>query len=218
MEGAVASGASFSALTIDLDHFKEANDVFGHVVGDELLCAVSRRLEDAAGGEFVSRVGGDEFTLVLRGWPACAEIADRLLACVADAFEIRGQKSSIGLSIGIATYPTDAGDVETLLANADAALYRAKADGRKLARFFDHDLDRQLRERYALQHDLRLATLRDEFLLHYQPQAKIDGEVFGFEALIRWQHPKRGLVPPGWLHSVGRAERQNCRDRQLGAA
>ncbi len=196
MESAFASGARFSVLTIDLDHFKEANDVFGHVVGDELLCAVSRRLEDAAGGDFVSRVGGDEFTLVLRDGGRAAEIADRVLASVAEAFEIRGQQIIVGLSIGIATYPTDAGDVETLLANADAALYRAKADGRKLARFFDHDLDRQLRERYALQHDLRLATLRDEFLLHYQPQAQIDGGVFGFEALIRWQHPKRGLMSP----------------------
>ncbi len=195
-ESAVANGDSFSVLTIDLDHFKEANDVFGHVVGDELLCAVSRRLEEAAGGEFVSRVGGDEFTLVLRNGLRASELADGVLACVSDAFEIRGQQIIVGLSIGVATYPRDAGDVETLLANADAALYRAKADGRKLARFFDHDLDRQLRERYALQHDLRLATLRDEFLLHYQPQAQIDGHVFGFEALIRWQHPKRGLVSP----------------------
>jgi diguanylate cyclase (GGDEF)-like protein len=195
-ESAAADGASFAVLTIDLDHFKEANDVFGHVVGDELLCAVSRRLEAATNGEFIARVGGDEFTLVVRDARRAPKVAERVLACVADAFEIRGQQIIVGLSIGAATYPTDAGDVETLLANADAALYRAKADGRRLARFFDHDLDRQLRERYALQHDLRLATLRDEFLLYYQPQAQIDGDVFGFEALIRWQHPKWGLVPP----------------------
>jgi predicted signal transduction protein with EAL and GGDEF domain len=125
-----------------------------------------------------------------------------VLASVSDAFEIQGQQIIVGLSIGAATYPTDAGDVETLLANADAALYRAKADGRKLARFFDHDLDRQLRERYALQHDLRLATLRDEFVLYYQPQAKINGDVFGFEALIRWQHPKRGLMQPDGFISL----------------
>jgi diguanylate cyclase (GGDEF)-like protein len=183
-------------ITIDLDDFKEAIDVFGEFVGDELLCAVSRRLQAAANGEFISRVGGDEFTLVVRDARRAPEIARRVLECVADAFEIGGQQIIVGLSIGGATYPADAGDVATLLANADAALYRAKADGRRLARFFDHDLDRQLRERYALQHDLRLATLRDEFQLYYQPQAQIDGDVFGFEALIRWQHPRRGLVPP----------------------
>jgi diguanylate cyclase (GGDEF)-like protein len=201
-ESTLASGGSFSVLTIDLDHFKEANDVFGHVVGDELLCSVSRRLKHATNGEFISRVGGDEFTLVLRDAESAPEQAERVLACISDAFEIQGQQIIVGLSIGVATYPTDAGDVETLLANADAALYRAKADGRKLARFFDHDLDTQLRERYALQHDLRLATLRDEFVLYYQPQAKIEGEVFGFEALIRWQHPKRGIVLPDGFISL----------------
>ena len=85
----------------------------------------------------------------------------------------------------------------TLLANADAALYRAKLDGRQMVRFFDPEMDQRLRERYALQHDLRSAIAHDELLLHYQPQAKIDGEVFGFEALLRWQHPKHGFVPPG---------------------
>jgi predicted signal transduction protein with EAL and GGDEF domain len=94
-------------------------------------------------------------------------------------------------------------DSNSLIANADAALYRAKADGRHMMRFFDPEMDRHLRERYALQHDLRSAVAHDELALHYQPQAKIDGEVFGFEALLRWHHPKRGLVSPATFIPLG---------------
>jgi diguanylate cyclase (GGDEF)-like protein len=196
---AKANGTSFAVLTVDLDHFKEANDVFGHAVGDELLCAISRRLEAAATGAFIARVGGDEFTLVLSAGeqPAAAEaLAARLLKALSPDFDIQGQKIPIGLSIGAATYPKDASDVEGLQANADAALYRAKADGRHMVCFFDPEMDRRIRERYALQHDLRSAIAHGELRLHYQPQATIDGDVFGFEALVRWQHPKRGLVSP----------------------
>jgi diguanylate cyclase (GGDEF)-like protein len=198
-ERAKAEGTSFAVLTLDLDHFKEANDVFGHAVGDELLCAIARRLQLAAEGAFIARIGGDEFMFVLAAGeqPAAAEaLADRLLKSVTEDFEIRGQKIAIGLSIGAASYPKDASDPVTLQANADSALYRAKADGRHVACFFHPDMDRHLRERYALQHDLRSAVAHDELHLHYQPQATIDGEVFGFEALVRWQHPKRGLVMP----------------------
>jgi diguanylate cyclase (GGDEF)-like protein len=197
---AKADRADFAVLTIDLDHFKEANDVFGHAVGDDLLCAISRRLETAAQGAFIARIGGDEFTLVLATGqqPAAAEaLADRLLKSCMQDFEIRGQKIPIGLSIGAATYPKDGSDPLTLQANADAALYRAKADGRHVACFFDPEMDRRIRERYSLQHDLRSAIAHDELRLHYQPLATIDGDVFGFEALVRWQHPKHGLVPPG---------------------
>jgi diguanylate cyclase (GGDEF)-like protein len=184
-----AEGMRFSILTVDLDHFKEANDVFGHSVGDELLCAIARRLEAAAHGAFIARIGGDEFTLLLTTGeqPAAAEaLADRLLKSLEQEFDVRGQRISIGLSIGAATYPKDAHDVATLLANADAALYRAKADGRHMACFFHPDMDRRLRERYSLQHDLRSAIAHDELRLHYQPQATIDGDVLGFEVLARW--------------------------------
>jgi diguanylate cyclase (GGDEF)-like protein len=196
---AKAHGTSFALLTVDLDHFKEVNDVFGHAVGDELLCAISRELQAAAQAAFLARVGGDEFMLILATGeqPTAAEmLADRLLDSLTKEFEIQGQKIPIGLSIGAATYPKDASDLVTLQANADAALYRAKADGRHVACFFQPEMDRRLRERYSLQHDLRSAIGRNELLLHYQPQATIDGVVFGFEALVRWQHPKRGLVPP----------------------
>ena len=199
VERAKRENTSFAVLSIDLDHFKEANDIFGHLIGDELLCAISRRLEGAAQGAFIARVGGDEFTLISTGGeqPAtAASQADRVLRAVAEIFEIRGQQIPIGLSIGAAVYPTDAADTMTLIANADAALYRAKADGRHVVRFFDHEMDRSLRERYALQHDLRSAIAHGELSLDYQPQASIDGAVFGFEALLRWHHPRRGLVPP----------------------
>jgi len=197
---AKADDTSFAILSIDLDHFKEANDVFGHGVGDELLCAISRRLQAAAQGAFIARVGGDEFTLILTTGeqPASAErLTNVLLKSFTQDFEIRGQKIPVGLSIGAATYPTDGRDPMTLQGNADAALYRAKSDGRHMVCFFHPEMDRRLRERYSLQHDLRSAIAHGELRLHYQPQATIDGDIFGFEALARWQHPKHGLVPPG---------------------
>jgi diguanylate cyclase (GGDEF)-like protein len=197
---AKAQGTGFALLTVDLDRFKEANDVFGHAFGDELLCAISRRLQAAAGGAFLARVGGDEFTLVLamtvEQQADAGLLADDLVQSMAQDFEIRGQKIRMDLSIGVAIYPKDASDLATLQANADAALYRAKADGRHMVCFFHQDMDRHLRERYSLQHDLRLAIARDELFLHYQPQAKIDGTIFGFEALVRWKHPQHGVVPP----------------------
>ena len=199
LERAKASGDGFAVLSIDLDHFKEANDVFGHVIGDELLCAIARRLEAAVGHNFLARVGGDEFIVISAGGnqpQAAAALANRVLKSVEDDFAIREQKIPIGLSIGVALYPSDGGDSEALLANADAALYRAKSDGRQMVRFFDPEMDKRLRERYALQHDLRSAIAHGELALHYQPQAKISGEVFAFEALLRWQHPRHGFVPP----------------------
>lgn len=225
LDQAKAEANDFAVLSVDLDHFKEANDVFGHVIGDELLCAIARRMEQAAGSAFIARVGGDEFVILSsRGEQpqAAAVLADRVLKCVAEDFEIKGQLIPIGLSIGGAVYPSDGTDMATLLANADAALYRAKADGRHTVRFFDPEMDKRLRESYALQHDLRSAVSHGELALHYQPQAKIDGEVFGFEALLRWQHPKRGFVPPatfiplaeqsGVINEIGEwALREACR-------
>ena len=199
LDQANAGGDGFALLSVDLDDFKEANDVFGHVVGDELLCAVARRLERAVGKEFIARVGGDEFiVLSTQGEQpqSAAVLAERVLKAVAEDFDIRAQKIPLGLSIGAAVYPSDGTDLEMLIANADAALYRAKADGRQTVQFFDPEMDKRLRERYALQHDLRSAMSHGELTLHYQPQAKIHGEVFGLEALLRWEHPKHGLVPP----------------------
>jgi diguanylate cyclase (GGDEF)-like protein len=194
-----AAGEQFALLCVDLDRFKEVNDVFGHSIGDGLLREVARRLEGAAGAKFIARLGGDEFALIAASGPqpaSAAALGDSLLAAFEDDIDVDGQHLRIGLSIGVAVYPADGADIKTLICNADAALYRAKADGRGAMRFFEASMDKRLRERRALQHDLRSALERGELSLHYQPQARIGGEITGFEALARWRHPKHGAVPP----------------------
>jgi len=196
---AAAGQDSFAVLCIDLDRFKEVNDVFGHSVGDALLQEIARRMQAAADGAFVARPGGDEFTVIMTGGaqPAgAAALAERLIACTADEVDIDGHRLNFAMSIGVAIYPTDGPDAKTLLANADAALYRAKDSGRGAICFFASEMDRQLRERRALQQDLRIALENRELCLHFQPQAAVDGAITGFEALVRWRHPTRGLVPP----------------------
>jgi len=196
---AAGDDGRFAVLCIDLDRFKEVNDLFGHSVGDALLRDVARRLQAVVGDAFLARVGGDEFTVITMdgAQPANIEmLADSLVAAVADHIEINGHHLRIGLSVGIAIYPHDGADATTLLANADAALYRAKAEARGSVRFFDADLDQQIRHHHALQHDLRLAVDNGELSLHYQPLTKLSGEVLGFEALLRWRHPVRDMVPP----------------------
>jgi diguanylate cyclase (GGDEF)-like protein/PAS domain S-box-containing protein len=198
-ESAKASGREFAVLYLDLDRFKEVNDVFGHSVGDTLLCRVSERFSVAGEGAFLARLGGDEFVLIIADslQPSGAmALADRLLATSSSAFEVEGHRTFIGLSVGVAIYPADGTDPGTLVANADAALCRAKAEGRGRARFFDAELDRQLREKRALHLDLHAAVSNHQLVLYYQPQAKIAGEIIGFEALVRWQHPIRGLISP----------------------
>jgi diguanylate cyclase (GGDEF)-like protein/PAS domain S-box-containing protein len=191
------SGTSVAVLCLDLDRFKEVNDVFGHAVGDELLRRVSQRFRAVAEGAQIARVGGDEFTCMVCGTslPARAsDLAGRLHDAGATIFDIDGRDIRISISIGVAIYP-DHGDVEAVLANADAALYRAKAEGGGIC-FFDSSLDTRLRDRRALVKDLENAVDRNELLLHYQPQAGADDDIFGFEALLRWRHPRRGLVAP----------------------
>jgi diguanylate cyclase (GGDEF)-like protein/PAS domain S-box-containing protein len=199
LDRAATARDEFAVLCIDLDRFKEVNDVFGHSMGDALLTEVGRRLKSVAGDAFLARLGGDEFTVIAGGpQPANAEaLADQLLAVAADDLDINGQALRISLSIGVAIYPTDGIDAASMVANADAALYRSKSEGRGIVRFFDAGMDQRLRDRRALQHDLRSALSRNEFILHYQPQALVGGEIIGFEALIRWHHPARGLVAPG---------------------
>jgi diguanylate cyclase (GGDEF)-like protein/PAS domain S-box-containing protein len=199
VELAAASGDSFSVLNIDLDHFKTINDVFGHTVGDELLRETARRMEMACQGAFLARIGGDEFVVVTPTGqqPAVAEaLTARLTAAFNNDVEVPGHHVRIGLTIGVAIYPQDGADTTTLLANADAALYRAKAEARGTVRFFEVAMDNQLREKRALHEDLRMAIQRDELEVYYQPQAHIDGSITGFEALVRWHHPRHGMVPP----------------------
>jgi diguanylate cyclase (GGDEF)-like protein/PAS domain S-box-containing protein len=190
---------SFAVLSIDLDRFKEVNDMFGHAVGDNVLRELSQQLRDLAGEAHLARLGGDEFTLITPNGdhPALAEVlARRLHAAVATDLELNGQHLHVGVSIGIAIFPADGADATTLLNNADAALYRAKAAGRGKTRFFEIEMDNRLRERRVIEHELSSAIARNELRLHYQPLAKMDGEVIGFEALVRWHNPQRGMVSP----------------------
>ncbi len=197
---AALSKESFAVLCIDLDRFKAVNDVFGHLIGDKLLAEVARRLDIVSQGAFLARIGGDEFTIITPTGPqpAAAEaLAERLTAAFDADIDIGDQPLRVGLTIGVAIFPQDGADGMTLTSNADAALFRAKSEARGSIRFFEPAMDKQLREKRALQQDLRTAIVRDELALHYQPQAHINGEVTGFEALVRWYHPRQGMVPPG---------------------
>ncbi len=197
---AASSGESFALLSFDLDRFKAVNDVFGHSTGDKLLREAAARLEQACQGAFLARVGGDEFAVVTATGPqpASAEvIAKKLCAALDTDIDIDGYPLRVGLTVGIAIFPQDGVDTTSLIANADAALFRAKAEMRGSIRFFELSMDNQLREKRALQQDLRTAIIRDELELHYQPQARIDGKIIGFEALVRWHHPRQGVIAPG---------------------
>ncbi len=199
LKRSAAANESFALMSIDLNRFKEINDVFSHSIGDAMLCEISRRLQAVAGNAFIARLAGDEFIVIATNGSqpeSAAALAEELLGVMTEEFEIKGQHLRASLSIGVAFYPNDGIDGATLLGNADAALYRAKADGRGTVRFFQADMDKRLREQRALHHDLSTALERRELVLHFQPQATIEGDVIGLEALVRWDHPIRGLVPP----------------------
>ncbi len=200
LDRAAKSGEQFAILSVDVDHFKEANDSYGHAVGDALLREVARRMQAAAAGAFLARIGGDEFTLIVMDGAhpdAAAKLAERLVAAFEDEFEVEGCQLTLDATIGAAVYPTDGTDAKTLMINADVALYRAKAEARGSVLFFEPEMSVKLQERRALELDLRSAIERDELFLHYQPQKAMSGEVLGFEALVRWQCQKRGMVSPG---------------------
>jgi len=199
-ERAVAAGDAFAVLCLDIDRFKEVNDVFGHAAGDAVLGDVAKKLAGAAEGAFLARLGADEFAFICSEGAqpaAAAALAQRVQSAFAAELDVDGYRRRAELSIGIAIFPTDGADNAALLANAGAALDRAKEEGRGAIHFFAATMDLELRERRALQHDLQSAIARNELALHYQPQARVDGEIVGFEALARWQHPTRGTVSPG---------------------
>jgi diguanylate cyclase (GGDEF)-like protein/PAS domain S-box-containing protein len=199
-DGASAGQPGFAILSIDLDRFKEINDVYGHSVGDLLLGEAAKRITAACDGAFVARLGGDEFTIVTSHGPqpATAErIGERLMTAFNVEFRLHGHAIHASCTIGISIYPQDGADVETLIANADAALYRAKAEERGTIRFFEAAMDQQIREKRALQRDLVAAVENNEFELYFQPQSATGGVIVGFEVLLRWHHSERGMVPPG---------------------
>jgi diguanylate cyclase (GGDEF)-like protein/PAS domain S-box-containing protein len=202
VERVEASGESLSVICIDLDHFKEANDQHGHLAGDAILVETARRLQSVVQApSFAARLGGDEFIVVqVAGGDqptAAAELAGRLIEMLSIPVAFDGQDLSLGSSLGVSLYPDDGRTAEALMANADMALYRAKESGRGVYRFFKREMDDSIRERRNLARDLRQGIADGELVVHYQPLARaIDGEVCGFEALVRWKHPTRGMIPP----------------------
>lgn len=192
-----------AVLCLDLDRFKEVNDLFGHAAGDKLLQTVAYTAKLVLRqGQMMARLGGDEFAIIAPGLGDPKQ-AGRIAQELINAFKAENQRVStssamISASIGIAVFPNDAGDDTSLMSCADTALYRAKSDGRGVYRFFKEAMGEQVRDRRKIEHDLRFAITRNELSLVYQPLAQIIGrEVLGFEALLRWQHPERGNVPPG---------------------
>ena len=199
MIDACAGSDEFAVLSIDLDRFKEVNDVFGHEVGDKLLIEASRRIQLAAQGAVVARLSGDEFGLIIDGAQpeAGRALAERLIEAMRKEFVIDDKIIHIGVTAGVAIFPHNGNDAATLLANADVALFRAKAEARGSVCVFEAQMDQQIRDRRAMHHELSQAIKNGELLLNYQPLAKIGKDVVGFEALVRWNHPTRGVVSPG---------------------
>jgi diguanylate cyclase (GGDEF)-like protein len=195
------SGKGLAVMLIDLDRFKAVNDTYGHTAGDELIRQVAQRLMRLVrSGDTVARIGGDEFGIIQThgNFPAgCAALGERILEALTEPFIIMGVATTIGCSIGIALAPEDATDREALLRLADTALYQSKNGGRNRYSFFEAQMNRTLALKRMVEEDLRHAIENDELVLHYQPQVSIDGAtIVGVEALVRWNHPEHGMVPP----------------------
>ncbi len=193
-------GARYAVLYLDLDHFKAVNDTLGHPVGDALLREVTQRLQrQVREGDTIARLGGDEFAIVQSiSQPSdSTALAKRVIEAVGAPYEFNGNRVIIGTSIGIAIVPDDGADVDEIIKNADMALYRSKADGRGRYQFFELEMNARMQARRTLDLDLRTALAEGEFRLFYQPLIDIATRaVCGFEALLRWQHPERGMVSP----------------------
>jgi diguanylate cyclase (GGDEF)-like protein len=197
----VKRGESLAVLCLDLDHFKRTNDTLGHPIGDELLKRVGQRLRKCVRkADLVARMGGDEFAILQTGHGqpmAATTLAARVLDALAKPFGIGGHQVNAAVSIGIAVAPTDGTDPDQLIKNAEMALYLAKADGRGVYRFFEREMDKRMHARRELEVDLRKALNGQQFELYYQPILELaSGEIKGMEALIRWNHPQRGRIPP----------------------
>ncbi len=196
---AQAAGRPLAVLCADLDRFKEVNDLFGHAAGDALLRSVCAAIAGVlAPGQMLARLGGDEFAVLAPNLDAAGAeaLGEAILAALRQA-ETGPAGAIAAASLGLAVYPHDGDDAETLMVQADTALYRAKQEGRGRLRFYEARMGVQVRERRQIEHDLRHAVERGELRVVYQPQTRIDsGEAVGFEALLRWHHPERGTVPP----------------------
>ena len=194
-------------LFVDLDRFKIVNDTLGHSAGDELLLQVAQRLQHCVrSGDTVGRLGGDEFAIALAHLAKpedAGAVAHKIVAALSLPFELAGQQVYVSASIGISICPADGTEPDKLLKNADTAMYRAKEAGRNTHQFYLAEMNERAIERLKIETQLRGALDRREFLLHYQPKVDLaSGRISGFEALLRWQHPERGLVPPAEFISI----------------
>ncbi len=188
-------------LFIDLDNFKLINDSLGHNMGDQLLQAVAQRISDCVrGGDTVARLGGDDFAVILTDVSQeedISRLAHKILAAIAEPVMVDSRQLTVTCSIGVSLYPRDGGDAFTLLKNADAAMYRAKEQGRNSIQYYTAEINSRVFQRLMLENSLRVALERNEFALHYQPQVSLlSGQVSGMEALLRWRHPELGMVSP----------------------
>jgi len=203
IEACAGTNEEFAVLCVDLDGLKEVNDVFGHATGDKLLIEVAHRIQSSARGGVVARLSGDEFGLIIDGQqPATGKaLAEQLAVAMASEFQIDDKSVRTGVTTGISVFPHNGADAASLLANAGAALFRAKAKSRGSISLYEPEMDQQIRDRRVLHQDLSVAIRNGELTLHFQPQAMSGesveaSEIFGFEALARWKHPVRGFVPP----------------------
>jgi diguanylate cyclase (GGDEF)-like protein len=197
----VHDGQMVAVHHLDLDQFKAVNDTFGHPAGDMLLKTVAERLRSLARDtDTIARMGGDEFVIVqapISDPTEATTLAQEIIAWISEPYDIDGQQAIVGTSIGIAVSPGDGDAPDKLLRNADLALYRAKGDGRGTFRFFESAMDEQMQARRIMELDLRKALPAGEFELYYQPVVNLESkEISGFEALIRWNHPEAGQIPP----------------------
>ncbi len=197
----VKRGEMLAVLCLDLDRFKSVNDTLGHPIGDELLKVVSDRLRACTREpDTIARLGGDEFAIIMTAIQQptdAAALARRIRESIVKPFHLDGHQIIVDISIGISVAPIDATTPDQLLKNADMALYGAKGDGRGTYRFFEAEMDARMKARRDLEMDLRNALVNKEFELHYQPLVNLEtNEITSFEALLRWHHPKRGLISP----------------------
>jgi diguanylate cyclase (GGDEF)-like protein len=231
-----ASGGQAALVLIDLDHFKNVNDALGHAVGDELLVEVAQRLRASVRRvDLVARFGGDEFLLLVSSHDIEAEVSRidaRIRATVSAPIAMAGTMVRVTATLGAALFPRDGSDFETLLRRADLAMYAAKEEGRNTLAYYDDAMGRALRARTELEHDLRTAIEQEAFEVHYQPRVCVaSNRILGAEALVRWRHPVRGMIPPdqfiplcestGLIRDLGRqvfasAARQVARWSQAG--